>query len=110
MMLRGLPLVQRRDRLAKLLRKAKPGIRLNEHIAADDATVFRHACKLDFEGIVSKRVDARYRSGRTRTWIKVRNKKAPAYTRMEDGTFSVCPCTRSALRAAARRSRCGSWG
>ena len=31
--------------------------------------------------------DAPYRSGRARTWIKVRNKKAPAYTRIEDGTF-----------------------
>lgn len=46
-----------------------------------------HACKRGLEGIVSKRIDAPYRSGRARTWIKVRNKKAPAYTRIEDGTF-----------------------
>jgi len=46
-----------------------------------------HACKLCCEGMVSKRVDAPYRSGRARTWIKVRNKAAPAYTRIEDGTF-----------------------
>jgi len=49
--------------------------------------VFDRACKLGLEGIVSKRVDAPYCSGRTRTWIKVRNKNAPAYTRIEDGTF-----------------------
>ena len=85
--IRRLPLADRRDRLAKLLRKAKPGIRLSEDIAVDGVTVFRHACKLGFEGIVSKRIDAPYRSGRGRTWIKVRNKKAPAYTRIEDGTF-----------------------
>ena len=66
---------------------ANPGIRLSEHIALDGATVFRHACKLGFEGIVSKRVDAPYRSGRARTWIKIRNKRAPAYRRIEDGTF-----------------------
>ena len=60
---------------------------LSEHIKAGGATVFAHACKLGCEGIVSKRIDAPYRSGRARTWIKVRNKKAPAYTRIEDGTF-----------------------
>jgi len=70
-----------------LLRRARPGIRLSEHIEADGALVFDRACKLGLEGIVSKRVDAPYCSGRTRTWIKVRNKNAPAYTRIEDGTF-----------------------
>jgi bifunctional non-homologous end joining protein LigD len=85
--IRRAPLADRRDRLAKVLRKAQPGIRLSEHIEADGVVVFAHACKLGLEGIVSKRVDAPYRSGRGRTWIKVRNKKAPAYTRIEDGTF-----------------------
>jgi ATP-dependent DNA ligase len=66
-------LKERRERLGRLLRKAKPGIRLSEHIEADGATVFAHACKLGLEGIVSKRVDAPYRSGRARTWIKVKN-------------------------------------
>jgi len=75
------------DRLAKLLRKAKPGIRLSEYIEANGATVFAHACKLGLEGIVSKRVDAPYRSGRARTWIKVKNKKAPAFLRVQEGTF-----------------------
>jgi bifunctional non-homologous end joining protein LigD len=72
--------------LAKLLRKAKPGIRLSEHIETDGAKVFAHACRLGLEA-VSKRVDAPYRSGRAGTWVKVRNKKAPAYTRIEEGTF-----------------------
>ena len=81
------PLSERRRLLAKVLRKAKPGIRLSEHIEADGGIVFAHACKLGCEGIVSKRADAPYRSGRAKTWIKVRNKKAPAYTRIEDGTF-----------------------
>jgi len=67
--------------------QAKPGIRLSELIAADGEIVFAQACKLGCEGIVSKRLDAPYRSGRARTWIKIRNRKAPAYTRIEDGTF-----------------------
>jgi bifunctional non-homologous end joining protein LigD len=38
---------------------------LNEHIAERGDIVFRHACKLGFEGIVSKRLGSRYRSGRS---------------------------------------------
>jgi hypothetical protein len=53
--IRGLPLVERRKQLAKILRKAKPGIRLSEHIDADGVTVFDHACKLGLEAIVCKR-------------------------------------------------------
>jgi bifunctional non-homologous end joining protein LigD len=44
--IRRAPLKERRDRLTKLLRKAKSGIRLSEHIEADGASVFDHACKL----------------------------------------------------------------
>jgi bifunctional non-homologous end joining protein LigD len=84
--IRRAPLTERRNHLAKLLRKAKPGIRLSEHIEADGATVFAHACRLGLEGIVSKRLDAPYRSGRVKLWIKVKNKNAAAYTR-PDGTF-----------------------
>jgi bifunctional non-homologous end joining protein LigD len=46
---------------------AGPGIRLNEHMEGDGPTVFVHACKLGFEGIVSKRLGSPYRSGRRET-------------------------------------------
>jgi ATP-dependent DNA ligase len=36
---------------------------------------------------VSKRVDAPYRSGRARTWIKVKNQNAPAFLRVQEGAF-----------------------
>ena len=85
--IRGLPLAERRTRLAKLLRKAKPGIRLSEHIAEDGPLVFAHACRLGLEGIVSKRIDTPYRSGRAKSWIKTKNKNAAAYLRVEDGSF-----------------------
>jgi len=49
--------------------------------------MFAAACKLGLEGIVSKRVDAPYRSGPARSWLKVRNPSASAATRREDGTF-----------------------
>jgi ATP-dependent DNA ligase len=43
--------------------------------------VFRHACKLGFEGIVSKRLNAPYRSGSSRVWLKVKNPDSPAVVR-----------------------------
>jgi bifunctional non-homologous end joining protein LigD len=53
--LRREPLETRKATLASLLRGSLPGLRLNEHIAHDGESVFRHACKLGCEGIVSKR-------------------------------------------------------
>jgi bifunctional non-homologous end joining protein LigD len=43
--------------------------------------VFRHACQLGLEGIVSKRLGSRYTSGRTRDWLKFKNPAAPAVKR-----------------------------
>jgi bifunctional non-homologous end joining protein LigD len=68
--------------LTSVLAKAGPGIRLNEHLEHEDgATVFRHACKLGLEGIVSKRRDSPYRSGRSPNWLKMKNPDAPAAKR-----------------------------
>ena len=44
-------------------------------------------CHLGLEGIVSKKMNAPYRSGPSRVWIKVKNPKSPAATRAADGTF-----------------------
>ena len=82
------PLEKRKAKLAKLLAKADPGIRLNEHFdGGDPEVIFRHACKLGLEGIVSKRRDFPYRSGRCKAWVKVKNPSSPAMMRIEDGTF-----------------------
>jgi bifunctional non-homologous end joining protein LigD len=71
--LRREPLEVRKATLASLLRRAAPGLRLNEHIEADGPTVFAHACKMGLEGIVSKRKDSSYRSGRSSDWLKMKN-------------------------------------
>ena len=47
----------------------------------DGETVFRHACKLGLEGIVSKRKESPYRSGRSADWLKMKNSNAPAVKR-----------------------------
>jgi hypothetical protein len=48
-----------------------PGARLR------GLTVFQHACKMGLEGIVSKRIGSRYRSGRSPDWIKFKNPEEP---------------------------------
>src|SRR5262249_53831973 len=79
--LRRDPLEVRKATLASIVAKANPGIRFNEHIEGDGPTVFAHACKLGLEGIVSKRKDSAYRSGRSPDWLKMKNPDAPAVTR-----------------------------
>ena len=71
------PLEERRKSLAKLLslknKAMLEGIQLSEAITGDGATIFRHACWMDLEGIISKRLGSRYVSGRTRAWLKTKN-------------------------------------
>ena len=72
--LRREPIEVRKATLASILRKSRPGLRLNEHLAHDcGLTVFQHACQLGCEGIVSKRLGSHYRSGRSPDWLKFKN-------------------------------------
>ena len=74
-----------RRRLASVLRKSRPGLRLNEHLEhPEGVVVFQHACQLGCEGIVSKRLGSRYRSGRSPDWLKFKNPAAPAVRREEE--------------------------
>ena len=76
----------RRATLRSLLKKSKPGIQLSEHLeGADGDAVFHHACAMGLEGIVAKRRDKPYRSGRSPYWVKVKNSDAPAATRLIEG-------------------------
>ncbi len=68
--LRKRTLLERKARLAALLDGAGDPLRLSEHFEADGEVMLRHACRLSLEGLVSKRRDGRYPSGRTGTWIK----------------------------------------
>jgi bifunctional non-homologous end joining protein LigD len=70
-----------RKTLASLLRGCLPGLRINEHLPYPGDVVFRHACKMGLEGIVSKRLGSRYISGRSRDWLKFKNPEAPAVKR-----------------------------
>src|SRR5262249_3976000 len=77
--LRPLPLSERKAALRKLLAKAPAALLYVEHLETDGDTVFRHVCDMGLEGIVSKRRDAPYRSGRRETWIKVKCTKSDTF-------------------------------
>jgi bifunctional non-homologous end joining protein LigD len=77
------PWSDRRWKLVRLLRGAGHGVQLSDHMEGNDGeTAFRHACAMGLEGIVAKRRDRPYRSGRSPDWIKVKNPDAPAAIRV----------------------------
>ncbi|HEV7159387.1 MAG TPA: non-homologous end-joining DNA ligase, partial [Caulobacteraceae bacterium] len=70
--LRALPLAERKHRLAALLKGSADNIRYVEHFTAAGDAVLESACRMDLEGIVSKRLDAAYVSGRADAWVKTK--------------------------------------
>jgi bifunctional non-homologous end joining protein LigD len=79
--LRRQPIEERKWRLANLLDGAHLSLVLNQHYEEDGTIVYREACKLGCEGIVSKRLGSTYRRGRSPYWLKVKNPNAPAVKR-----------------------------
>jgi bifunctional non-homologous end joining protein LigD len=73
---RGLPLAERKAQLKKLLEarpRSKAGlIRYVEHFETGGEAVLQSACKLSLEGIISKKLGAPYRSGRSEDWTKAK--------------------------------------
>lgn len=67
---RDLPLKERKRLLHTVLNDENDGLKLSEDIAGDGAKIFRFACELHAEGIISKKADAAYHSGRSTLWLK----------------------------------------
>jgi ATP-dependent DNA ligase len=67
-----------------VLKGSHLSIVLNEHFEEDGAAVYRAACQLGCEGVVSKRLGSPYCSGRSPNWVKVKNPNAPAVKRGAD--------------------------
>jgi bifunctional non-homologous end joining protein LigD len=81
--LRDLPLSMRKADLDRLLRGRPDGIFVNPfEIGAIGPDLFRAACSMGLEGLVSKRSDRPYRGGRSKDWIKIKNRKHPAMSRV----------------------------
>jgi len=68
--LRSLPLLERKKYLRQLIPADHPRIHFSEHFDAPGKEVLRNVCKLKMEGIVSKRSDSSYQSGRGKDWLK----------------------------------------
>ena len=74
--------------LGKLLKRSGDGIILNEHEAGEiGPALFRQACKMGLEGIVSKHRKRGYRAGSCNDWIKVKNPKSAAMLRVKEGSW-----------------------
>jgi len=75
----------RKTNLARLLARRPDGIFVapfeQGKIGPD---LFEQACKFGLEGLVSKRKDRPYRAGRPADWVKVKNRKHPAMSRVAD--------------------------
>jgi bifunctional non-homologous end joining protein LigD len=82
------PIERRKMLLIRLLAKASVGLQVNDHIVEPGDVVFRHACQLGLEGIVSKRLGSPYRSGRSRHWVKSKNAQHPAVKREAEEDWS----------------------
>lgn len=77
--LRELPLLERKKRLQKLLAEVSEPIKYSEHYATPAADFFAATCKYGLEGMVSKRGDSAYFSGRGPQWVKVKCQKSDEF-------------------------------
>jgi bifunctional non-homologous end joining protein LigD len=83
--LRPLPLSLRKASLAKLLHRRPSGIFLSSFEQGEiGPDLFRHACLMGLEGLVSKRRDRPYGGGRSKDWIKMKNRTHPAMERVKN--------------------------
>ena len=82
---RKLPLSMRKANLAQLLARRINGIHLAPFEQGEiGPDLFRHACLMGLEGLVSKHRESPYRGGRFDRWIKVKNRSHPAFVRVLD--------------------------
>ncbi|HKY72775.1 MAG TPA: DNA ligase D [Nitrospira sp.] len=71
--LRASPLIERKRLLASLCQRANDAqLRYSDHIVGDNDASFEEACRQGLEGLIVKRIDGGYRSGRGRGWLKVK--------------------------------------
>jgi bifunctional non-homologous end joining protein LigD len=82
---RPLALSMRKAELARLLKRPVDGIFIAEYEQGDIGDVlFRVACNMGLEGIVSKRLDRAYGAAKCKHWVKIENPAHPAYSRVRD--------------------------
>ncbi len=94
---RNLPLFRRKSNLARLLARRTEGIFIAQFEQSEfGPNLFRHACMMGLEGLVSKRRDRPCRGERSKDWIKVKNRTHPAVDPLGKDRLWI-RCQRSAL-------------
>jgi bifunctional non-homologous end joining protein LigD len=92
----------RKANLDRLLRGRPDGIFINPfEMGAIGPDLFHAACTMGLEGMVSKRGDSRYRSGRSTAWIKVKNRAHPAFDCVKEAFRKSCPSIEKSVKPTA---------
>ncbi|MGE3304357.1 MAG: DNA ligase D [Rhizobiaceae bacterium] len=102
--LRAAPLVERKELLQKLLAgivSANSPIQLSDHVEGDGSDLYERASEMGLEGIVSKRMNAPYKSGRTDSWSKTKA--------LQSGDFVIAGYTLSDKAAGIGALGLGEW-
>jgi bifunctional non-homologous end joining protein LigD len=82
--LRRLPLSMRKANLQRLLARRPDGIFISEFEQGEiGPDLFRKACEFGLEGLVSKHREQPYQAGRSKHWLKVKNRSHPAFERVK---------------------------
>jgi ATP-dependent DNA ligase len=101
--LRELPLMERKQRLKRLIR---PPVLYADHIERRGVDLFEATCAGDLEGIVAKLAAGRYEPTAT-TWVKIKN---PAYSQAEGrADFFAVTSTRTKAGLSATGARAGAY-
>ena len=102
--LRSLPLMERKTRLRKLIRRGRSRLLYVDHIEREGCELFKRICELDLEGVVAKRASSKYRitDQPSRDWIKIKN---PTYSQKEGRAELFDELQGRVIANAARSSR-----
>jgi bifunctional non-homologous end joining protein LigD len=96
--LREAPLIARKEALQTVIASGSDPLRFSEHFEAEGETIFRHACSLSLEGLISKLREAPYRSGRSKDWVK---SKCTARQEFVIGGYTVSTTSPKAIGSLA---------
>lgn len=91
---RNLPLLERKQFIAEIIPEQTDILRINEHVGGSGEAVFHRACELHAEGIIAKQSDAKYTSGRTKGWLKLKCVREQefvigGFTLPSNGTYGI---------------------
>ncbi|WP_371809700.1 hypothetical protein [Croceicoccus sp. YJ47] len=106
--LTALPNIERKERLEALLRHAPPPVHVADHVIDAGEQLYRTMCDAGQEGIISKRIDAKYRSPSRSRWVRMtRSSSSSSAFEGEDATRSPLATLPMPFKRAERRRRIG---